>query len=92
MRSHVLSVAVMGGSLLSLQSTAFAGQAPTTNPNAVPEQVVITASPFGENAIDESASVSQVTREQLLNSGGIGLGDVLKDFPGSHILRASAPA
>jgi iron complex outermembrane receptor protein len=82
MRSHVLSVAVMGGSLLSLQSTAFAGQAPTTNPNAVPEQVVITASPFGENAIDESASVSQVTREQLLNSGGIGLGDVLKDVPG----------
>ncbi|HEY4265993.1 MAG TPA: TonB-dependent receptor [Micropepsaceae bacterium] len=81
MRSQVFSAALTGASLFVLQP-AFAGQAPTTNPDAVPEQVVITASPFGENAIDQSASVSQVTREQLLNSGGIGLGDVLKDVPG----------
>ena len=84
MKSHLLSSAApicLG--VLFFQSSALAGQAPViVNPMAVPEQVVITASPLFQNAIDQSASVAQVARQELLSSGGFGLGDALKDVPG----------
>jgi iron complex outermembrane receptor protein len=48
----------------------------------VPETVVVTASPFSQALIDLSASVAQVRREELITSGGIGLGDALKNVPG----------
>ena len=66
------------------QSTAHAGEAAvgTLTTTDVPETVVVTASPFVQNLIDLSASVAQVTREELLTSGGIGLGDALKNVPG----------
>lgn len=50
--------------------------------NDVPEQVVITSSPFAQNPIDTAASVSQVTRSQIVTSNSAGLGDLLKDLPG----------
>ena len=66
------------------QSTAHAGEAGvgTLTTTDVPETVVVTASPFAQNLIDLSASVAQVTREELLTSGGIGLGDALRNVPG----------
>ena len=78
MKNLILSAAPACATFLALQS-AFAGQAaaPTT-----PETVVITASPFGQDAIDATASVSQVSRQELIVTGGFGLGDALKNVPG----------
>jgi iron complex outermembrane receptor protein len=69
---------------LAAQPTAYAGEAAvgTLTTTDVPETVVVTASPFAQNLIELSASVAQVTREELLTSGGIGLGDALKNVPG----------
>jgi iron complex outermembrane receptor protein len=82
MKSRILSAALSGASFFALQSTAFAGQAPATNPNAIPEQVVITASPFAQSNLDIAASVSQLPREVLITNGGFGIGDALKQVPG----------
>ena len=78
MRSRILSVASAGASFFTLQSAALAAPATDT----MPEQVVITASPFTTSSLDTAASVAQVSHEELLNSGGLSLGDVLKDVPG----------
>jgi iron complex outermembrane receptor protein len=48
----------------------------------IPETVVVTASPFSQALIDLSASVAQITREELFTTGGISLGDALKNVPG----------
>jgi iron complex outermembrane receptor protein len=53
-----------------------------TNPNAIPEVVIITASPFAQSNLDIAASVSQLPREILVTNGGAGLGDALKQVPG----------
>ena len=68
--------------ILLWQSSAFAGEAGVINPEAVPETVVITASPFAQNPLDVAASVSQITHQELIVSGGIGIGDALKNVPG----------
>jgi iron complex outermembrane receptor protein len=66
--------------LLSLTAAAFAAQAPV--PAAPVEEVLITASPLTSDPIDQSQSVAQIPNEQLLRSGGFGLGDALRDVPG----------
>ena len=92
MKLRVLSLALLGTSLAALQSAALAGQAPAVNPNAVPEQVIITASPFAQGNLDVAASVAQLPREVLVTNGGAGLGDALKDVPGVSTSGFSAGA
>ena len=58
-----------------------AAQAPAQN-NIDAEEILITASPLVGDAIDQSQSVADVSRETLLSSGGFGLGDALKNVPG----------
>jgi iron complex outermembrane recepter protein len=64
------------------QASAFAGEAGIINPEAVPETVVITASPYARNPLDVAASVSQIPHQELIVSGGIGVGDALRNVPG----------
>jgi iron complex outermembrane receptor protein len=45
-------------------------------------EVLITASPLIGDAIDQSQSVAEVSRDDLLSSGGFSLGDALRDVPG----------
>jgi iron complex outermembrane receptor protein len=84
MKSLIRTTALACASLLLAHAAAHAGEAGvgTLTTTDVPETVVVTASPFAQNLIDLSASVAQVTREQLLTTGGIGLGDALKNVPG----------
>lgn len=82
MKFRVLTTALAGAGFLAFQTTAHAGQAPGVNPDAVPETVVITASPFAQSNLDIAASVSQIPHEALLTQGGFGIGDALKDVPG----------
>jgi len=82
MNRLVMTSALASASFLVLQSSAFAGEASAINPEAVPETVVITASPFAQNPLDVAASVSQITHQELIVSGGIGIGDALKNVPG----------
>jgi iron complex outermembrane receptor protein len=91
-RSLLLSTAVPACAILFLSQHAIAGEVLPVSPNAKPEEVVITASPFAESAIDATASVAQVTHEQLLNSGGFGIGDALKNIPGVNSSGFSAGA
>jgi iron complex outermembrane recepter protein len=82
MRISLRSAALASAAAISLQShTALAGEARPLA-NGVPEQVIITSSPFAQNPIDTAASVSQVSRSRIVTSSGTGLGDVLKDLPG----------
>ena len=53
-----------------------AAQAPAQN-NIDAEEILITASPLVGDAIDQSQSVADGSRETLLSSGGFGLGDAL---------------
>jgi iron complex outermembrane receptor protein len=66
----------------SLLATAmlFAGTAPLAAQQV--EEIVITASPLLGDAIDQSQSVAQFPRDQLLWSGGFSLGDALRNVPG----------
>ena len=80
MRVFLFSAAPVCASFLILPSSASAGEAV---PSAtMPETVVISASPFGQNAIDATANVAQVSRQDIIVGGGIGLGDALKNVPG----------
>ena len=82
MKKLIMTSALLSASFLVLQSAALAGEASTINPEAVPETVVITASPFAQNPLDVAASVSEITHQELIVSGGIGIGDALKNIPG----------
>jgi iron complex outermembrane receptor protein len=82
MKFRVLSAALLGASSIALQPSAFAGQAPATNPNAVPEQVVVTASPLTTDPNQLATPVVSVDREQILKLGGANLADALADIPG----------
>ena len=83
MRKFIMTSALASASFsLSLQNAALAGEAGVINPEAIPETVVITASPFAQNPLDVAASVSQITHQELIVSGGIGIGDALKNVPG----------
>ncbi len=82
MKHRILTAALAGASFIALQTSTHAGEASAINPNAVPETVVITASPFGQSNLDIGASVSQIPHEALLTQGGFGIGDALKDVPG----------
>ena len=82
MRRFIMTSALASASFIVLQNAALAGEASTINPDAVPETVVITASPFAQNPLDVAASVSQLTHQELIVSGGIGIGDALKNIPG----------
>src|SRR5262245_50832979 len=82
MRRPFMTYALAGASFIVLQNAALAGEAGSVNPDAIPETVVITASPFAQNPLDVAASVSQVTHQELIVSGGIGIGDALKNIPG----------
>ncbi len=46
------------------------------------DQVITTASPFSKNPHDIAATVGQVTRDEILRSGGANLADVLAEVPG----------
>ena len=82
MRRSIVTSALASASFVVLQSAALAGEAGVINPEAIPETVVITASPFAQNPLDVAASVSQITHQELIVSGGIGIGDALKNIPG----------
>ena len=82
MRRSIMTSALASASFIVLQNAALAGEAGVVNPEAVPETVVITASPFAQNPLDVAASVSQITHQELIVSGGIGIGDALKNVPG----------
>jgi len=82
MKRLILTLAPACASILLIPSSVLAGEAGIINPMAVPETVVITASPFAQNPLDVAASVSQVTRQELITSGGFGIGDVLQNLPG----------
>lgn len=64
----------------ALISNALA-QTPNTTP-ALTEEIHITASPLLGDAIDQTQSVAEVSRDTLMSSGGFGLGDALKNVPG----------
>jgi iron complex outermembrane receptor protein len=82
MKISIRSAALASAAALSFQSfPALAGEvSPQTDTG--PEQVVITSSPFAQNPIDTAASVSQVSRSQILTAPGTSLGDLLRDLPG----------
>ena len=82
MKKFLLSTSSACTIVLVWQVSALAGEAGVLNPDAVPETVVITASPFAQNPLDVAASVSQITHQELIVSGGIGIGDALKNVPG----------
>jgi iron complex outermembrane receptor protein len=82
MKLRVLSVALMGASVIALQSAALAGQAPATGTTGMPEQVIITASPLTTDPNGVATAVAQVDRDQILRSGGANLADALADLPG----------
>ncbi len=82
MKKLIMRSALASASFLVLQNSALSGEAGILNPEAVPETVVITASPFAQNPLDVAASVSQITHQELIVSGGIGIGDALKNVPG----------
>ena len=78
-----LVVSVSACASLLIGPVAHAGEAAgALETTDVPETVVVTASPFSQALIDLSASVAQIRREELITSGGIGLGDALKNVPG----------
>jgi iron complex outermembrane receptor protein len=80
MKRIVLSTVPVSVSVFVAYTSALAGQAPA--PATMPETVVISASPFAQDAIDATANVSQITRQELIVTGGVGLGDALKNVPG----------
>lgn len=82
MNRAILRSALASASFIVLQNAVWAGEASVINPDAVPETVVITASPFAQNPLDVAASVSQLTHQELIVSGGVGIGDALKNVPG----------
>jgi iron complex outermembrane receptor protein len=82
MKKFLLSTSSACTIVLVWQASAFGGEAGVINSEAVPETVVITASPFAQNPLDVAASVSQITHQELIVSGGIGIGDALKNVPG----------
>ena len=83
MRRFIATAAPACASLLIVHSAVYAGEATgALETTDVPETVVITASPFSQALIDLSASVAQIRREELITSGGVSLGDALKNVPG----------
>ena len=83
MKRFIATAAPACATLLVSYSPVYAGEAAgALTTTDVPETVVVTASPFAQDLIDLSSSVAQITREQLIVTGGGGLGDVLKDIPG----------
>jgi iron complex outermembrane recepter protein len=82
MKKFLLSTSSACAIVFAWQVSAFAGETGDVNPDAVPETVVITASPFAQNPLDVAASVSHVTHQELIVSGGVGIGDALKNVPG----------
>jgi iron complex outermembrane receptor protein len=83
MKRFIGTAALACASLLLPWSPVYAGEATgALTTTDVPETVVITASPFAQNLIDLSSSVAQIRREELIVSGGFGLGDALKNVPG----------
>ncbi len=83
MKKFLLTAAPACASLLFIHSPVHAGEAAAAiTTTDVPETVVITASPFAQDLINLSSSVAQITHDELLVTGGIGLGDALKNVPG----------
>jgi len=83
MRRFIATAAIACASLLIVIPPAYAGEATgALETTDVPETVVVTASPFSQALIDLSASVAQIRREELITSGGVSLGDALKNVPG----------
>ena len=70
MKNLVLSP---GALLLCAVSPAFA--------QAV-QEVTVTASPLIGDAIDQTQSVAEISREDMMASGGFGLGEALRNVPG----------
>ena len=87
MNKFILTAAPACATFL-LQSSVLAGEA--VAPTTMPETVVISASPFGQDAIDATANVSQISRQELIVTGGFGLGDALKSVPGVTTLGVCA--
>ena len=81
MRKSLLTAALGSTTLLLWQTAAFAGQAGGA-PSRSAETVVITASPFAQDPLDVAASVQRLDHQELLSSGGFGIGDALRDVPG----------
>lgn len=75
-----MKIAFSSAAALLCASSAFAQ--PPANPPVLTEEIHITASPLLGDAIDQTQSVAEVSRETLMSSGGFGLGDVLKNVPG----------
>ncbi len=46
------------------------------------QEVTVTASPLIGDAIDQSQSVAEISREDMMASGGFGLGEALRNVPG----------
>ena len=83
MKRLIAAAAPACASLLIVHSPVYAGEAAgALTTTDIPETVVVTASPFSQALIDLSASVAQIRREELITSGGISLGDALKNVPG----------
>ena len=83
MKKFIATAAPACATLLIAYSPAQAGEAAgALTTMDVPETVVITASPFAQDLINLSASVAQITHQELIISGGIGIGDALKNVPG----------
>ena len=83
MKKFIATAAPACASLLITYSSAYAGEAAGALVTSdIPETVVITASPFSQDLINLSSSVAQIPHQELIVSGGIGLGDALKNVPG----------
>jgi len=79
-RSRTAAIIAISGTALSIPA-ARAAEAPT-KPQANIEQITVTASPFTTNPDAIATIVGQVSRSQILRSGGANLADVLSEIPG----------
>ena len=79
-RSRTAAIIAISGTALSIP-LARAAEAPA-KPQANIEQITVTASPFTSNPDAIATIVGQVSRSQILRSGGANLADVLSESPG----------
>jgi len=79
---HRSSFSTASAAALLVAGAAHAAHAQTPAPQASVDQLVVTASPIAGDPDRFATIVAQVSRDDVLSSGGASLADALKDVPG----------